>query len=67
MKLFQIRTNGFTGEDFQKNCLKNSIWLPWQPEFLMDFLRTCFKKEDHPRNIPVKFGSNWPSGLGVDV
>ena len=36
VKLFQIRTNGFTGEDFQKNCLKNSIWLPWQPEFLMD-------------------------------
>ena len=27
-----------------------------------------YKKEDHPRNIPVKFGSNWPSGLGgVDV
>ena len=36
VKLFQIRTNGFRGEDFQKNCLKNSIWLPWQPEFLMD-------------------------------
>jgi hypothetical protein len=20
--------------------------------------------EDHPRNIPAKFGSNWPSGFG---
>ena len=26
-------------------------------------LRTIFK-EDHPRNIPAKFGSNWPRGLG---
>ena len=23
--------------------------------------------EDHPRNIPVKFYQNWPSGLGGDV
>jgi hypothetical protein len=21
--------------------------------------------EDHPRNIPAKLGSNWPSGFGV--
>jgi hypothetical protein len=20
--------------------------------------------EDHPRNIPGKFGSNWPGGIG---
>jgi hypothetical protein len=20
--------------------------------------------QDHPRNIPAKFGSNWPSGFG---
>ena len=27
-----------------------------------------FYKEDHPRNIPAKFGSNWPGGLGgLDV
>ena len=30
-------------------------------------LRTPFK-EDHLRNIPAKFASNWPRGLGgVDV
>jgi hypothetical protein len=23
--------------------------------------------EDHPRNIPAKFGSNWPSGFGEDA
>ena len=23
--------------------------------------------EDHPRNIPAKFGSNWPSGLGEEA
>jgi hypothetical protein len=23
--------------------------------------------EDHSRNIPVKFGSNWPSGFGEEA
>jgi hypothetical protein len=23
--------------------------------------------EDHPRNIPAKFGSNWPSGVGEEA
>ena len=23
--------------------------------------------EDHPRNIPAKFGSNWPSGFGEEA
>ena len=23
--------------------------------------------ENHPRNIPAKFGSNWPSGFGEEV
>jgi hypothetical protein len=23
--------------------------------------------EDHPRNIPAKFGSNWPSGFGEET
>ena len=23
--------------------------------------------ENHPRNIPAKFGSNWPSGLGEET
>jgi hypothetical protein len=22
--------------------------------------------EDHPRNIPAKFGANWPSGFGEE-
>ena len=35
VKLFQIRTSGSRG-DFLKNCLKNSISLIWQPEFLME-------------------------------
>ena len=51
-------------EFLEKNpfgCLGNqSFW--WN-----QILRTTFK-EDHPRNIPAKFGSNWPCGLGgVDV
>jgi hypothetical protein len=23
--------------------------------------------EDHPRNIPAQFGSNWPSGFGEEA
>jgi hypothetical protein len=23
--------------------------------------------EDHPRSIPAKFGSNWPSGFGEEA
>jgi hypothetical protein len=23
--------------------------------------------QDHPRNIPAKFGSNWPSGFGEEA
>jgi hypothetical protein len=23
--------------------------------------------EDHPRNIPARFGSNWPSGFGEEA
>ena len=26
-----------------------------------------FVVEDHPRNIPAKFGSNWPSGFGEEA
>ena len=49
---------------FLKNCLKNSIWLPWQSEFLMESNYENNFREDLPRNIPAKFGPNWPSGLG---
>ena len=32
------------------------------------FCEQYLKRTDHPRNIPAKFGSNWPSSLGeVDV
>ena len=33
---FQNQTSNSRGEDFSKNCLKNSISLPWEPEFLME-------------------------------
>jgi hypothetical protein len=29
--------------------------------------RKIFFVEDHPRNIPAKFGSNWPSGFGEEA
>ena len=54
----------FQRRRFLKNCLKNSISLPWQPEFLMGSNSVNIFEEDLPRNIPAKFGSNWPSGLG---
>ena len=31
------------------------LWLPWQPKF---FIERNYLKEDHLRNIPVKFGKN---------
>ena len=36
---------------------------------VFDGIKFCEKKfeEDLPRNIPAKFGPNWPSGLGGDV
>jgi hypothetical protein len=44
-----------------------STWLPG-PIICSDWLkfqRSSSLKlvEDHPRNIPAKFGSNWPSGF----
>ena len=61
----------FQRRRFLKNCLKNSVSLPWQPEFLMEsnsvnkFLREPPKEHScQPRNIPAKFGLDWPSGLG---
>ena len=66
VKWLQNRTSG-SREDFLKNCLKNSISLPWQPEFF-DGIKLCEQLfEDLPRIIPAKFGPNWPSGLGGDV
>ena len=55
---------GFQRRRFLKNCLKNSILLPWQPEFLMESNSVSIFEEDLPRNIPAKFGPNWPSSLG---
>ena len=38
---------------------------------VFDGIKSCEQfifKEDHPMNIPARFGSNWLSGLGgVDV
>ena len=33
---------------------------------VFDGIKFCeqFFKEDLPRNIPAKFGANWPNGLG---
>ena len=36
---------------------------PWQPCWISDWNFV----EDHPRNIPAKFGSNWPCGFGEEV
>ena len=41
-----------SNQSILKNCLKNSILSIWQREFLMENL---------PRNIPTKFGPNWPA------
>ena len=54
----------FQRRRFLKNCLKNSNSLPWQPEFLMESNSVTIFEEDLPRNIPAKFGPNWPNGLG---
>ena len=59
VKLFQNLTSSFKGEEFWRISLKCTKW--------NQILRTIFK-EDYPKTIPPKFGSNWPRGLGgVDV
>ena len=55
MKLFQNPTGGFRGRTFY-DCLENSIWLPWQPEFLMKLNSVNIFKRDLPRKISTKFG-----------
>ena len=45
---------------FLKNCLENSNSLPWQSEFLDGIQLWTIFREDLPRNIPTKFGPNWP-------
>ena len=43
---------------FDKKIFKVfSFWLPWQPEF-------CMEWKGHTRTIPLKFGEVLPSGLG---
>ena len=51
-------------EKIFKELLKKFISLPWQPEFLMESNSVNNFEEDLLRNIPAKFGPNWPSGLG---
>ena len=59
MKLLQNLTSDIISKQdqqfqrrFLKNYLKNSMPLPWQPEFLME------------SNSVNKFGPNWPRDLG---
>ena len=54
----------FQGRRFLKNCLKNSVWLPWQPEFWWNLILWTIFQEDLRRNISARFGPNWPSGFG---
>ena len=57
----------FQRRKFLKNCLKDSISLPWQPQFLMKLNSVNnFSREDLPRNILAKFGLHWPSSLAEE-
>ena len=49
---------------FFKNYLKNSISLPWQPEFLMESNSVHNFWRGPPKEHSAKFGPNRPSGLG---
>ena len=51
---------------FQIFCWKQEkihcyYYWPWQPCWISDW------NGKHPRNIPAKFCSNWPSGFGEEV
>ena len=37
---------------------KNSVFLPWQPEFLRNQIISRNSKEDHGSNMSVKFHQN---------
>ena len=52
-------------EKIFKEFLQKFHWLPWQLQFFKESNSVNNFKEDHLRNIPAKFGSNWPSSLGV--
>jgi hypothetical protein len=43
--------------------IRTYYW-PWQPCWISDWNEKQNFVEDHARNIPAKFGSNWPSGFG---
>ena len=65
VKLFQNRKHAVSEEKIFKEFLKKFRLVAMATRV---FDRIKFFKEDHPCNIPAKFGSNWPSGLGgVDV
>ena len=49
---------------FRQEDIRNfATWLKWQPEFCLDS-KILNNFQYLPRIIPVKFGPNWPSGLG---
>ena len=64
VKLFQNLTDCYKGEDFFKELL-NKFHFIAMANRSFDGVKFCEQfKEDLPRNIPAKFGPNWPSRLG---
>jgi hypothetical protein len=63
MKFKMVATAGLSltldpmGKMFQNPCSLKPLGQTKNREFV----------EDHPRNIPAKFGSNWPSGFGEEA
>jgi hypothetical protein len=62
-KYFSSSSYGFLKEDI----LSVFFRLPWQPQFCLELNSLNNLIVDYKRNIPMKFGSNWLSGLWGDV
>ena len=61
-KLFLILTTGFRTEDFKSFCY------PAMPcPLVAMFFDVAIFVEGHLRNIPMKFGEDCPSGIGVII
>ena len=54
----------FQRRRFLKNCLKNSISLPWQPEFLMESNSVNNFWRGPPKEYSCQVWYNLPRGLG---
>ena len=64
VKLFQNLTSGFGEEDFLRITLKFQFRCHGNQSFWWNQILWTVFEEDLLRNIPAKFGPNWPSGLG---